>query len=56
MDLFLAAEWNPGMRLSRRWWEQPALYTMGIRAGEVAVEKGGGGDRGGGSESDGDGG
>ena len=26
------------MRLSRQWWKQPALYIMGIRAGQVSVE------------------
>ena len=42
MDLCLAAEQKPGMRLSRRWWEYPALDIMGIRAGQVDVEGGGG--------------
>ena len=31
------------MRLSRRWWEQPALDILGIRA--VHAEVGGGGDQ-----------
>ena len=37
MDLCLAAEQNPGMFLSRRWWEQPTLDIMGIRAGQAAA-------------------
>ena len=45
MDLCLAAEQNPGMRLSRQWWEQPALDITGIRAGQVAAEGGGGGEK-----------
>ena len=32
MDLCLVAERNPGMRLSRRWWEQPSLDIIGIGA------------------------
>ena len=32
MDLCLAAERNPEMRLSRRWWEQHVLDILGIRA------------------------
>ena len=32
MDLCLAAEQNPGMRLSSQLWEQPALDITGIRA------------------------
>ena len=38
MDLCLEAERTPGMRLSRKWWEQPSLDIMGIRAGQVAGE------------------
>ena len=38
MDLCLTEERNTGMRLSRRWWEQPSLDIMGIRAGKVAAE------------------
>ena len=38
MDLCLEAERKPVMHLSRRWWEQPALDILGIRAGHVAVE------------------
>ena len=45
MDLCLAVERKPGMRLSRRWWEKTAMYTMGIRVGQVA-RRGGGGRRG----------
>ena len=40
MDLYLVAEQNPGMRLSRRWWEQPELDILGIRAGHAAAEGG----------------
>ena len=36
MDLCLVAEQNPGLRLSRQWWEQPALDILGIRAGHAA--------------------
>ena len=32
-DFCLAAEWTPGMCVSRQWWEQPSLDIMGIRAG-----------------------
>ena len=28
------------MRLSRRWWEQPTLYLLRIRAGHTAAERG----------------
>ena len=40
MDLCLAAEQKPGLRLSRRRWEQPALDILGIRAGHAAAEGG----------------
>ena len=40
MDLCLAAERNLGMRPSRQWWEQPALYIMRIRTGQAAAEAG----------------
>ena len=30
------------MRLSSKWWDQPTLDTMEIRAGQVAAEWGGG--------------
>ena len=33
IDLCLAEERNPGMRLFKRWWEQLALNIMSIRAG-----------------------
>ena len=36
MDLCLVAERDPVMRLSRRWWENPALDILGIRAGHRA--------------------
>ena len=42
VDSCLEAEQNPGMRISRPWWEQTVLYIMGIRAGQAAVEGGGG--------------
>ena len=38
MDLCLAEERNPGMRLSRRWWNQPTLDIMRIRTGQAATE------------------
>ena len=41
MDLWLAAERNPGMRLSKQWWEHPVLDILGIRAGREAAEGGG---------------
>ena len=31
MNLCLTAERRPGMGLSRRWWEQPAIDILGIR-------------------------
>ena len=42
MQLCLAEERNPGMRLSRRWWKQPGMDILGIRAGHSAEEVGGG--------------
>ena len=36
------------MCLYRRWWEQPDLDIIGIRAGREAAEGGGGGRTGGG--------
>ena len=42
MDLCLAAERNPGLRLYRRWWYQPALDILGIRGGHAEAEGGGG--------------
>ena len=42
MDLFLAAEQKPGLQLSRRCWEQPALDILGIIAGHAASGGGGG--------------
>ena len=41
MDLCLEAEKKPGMHLSRRWWEHPALDILGIRARCAAPEGGG---------------
>ena len=42
MDLYLVENRNPGMRLSRRWWEQPAMDIRVIIVGHVAAEGGGG--------------
>ena len=52
MDLFLQADWNPGLRLSRQWWDQPAVDTLGIRAGHETEE---GGEGTGTEESEGEG-
>ena len=52
MDLCLETEHNPRLRLSRRWWEQPALDILGIRAGYAASE---GMDKMGTEESEGEG-
>ena len=41
MDLYLEAERNPGLRLSRKWREHPALDILGIRAGHTEAERGG---------------
>ena len=41
MDLCLAADWRPGMRISQIWWEHPVLDTLGIRATHAAAEMGG---------------
>ena len=38
MDLCLATERNPGLRLSRRWWEHPALDIIEIVVVHGAVE------------------
>ena len=38
MEFCLAVEWNPGLRLSRRWWEQPSLDILGIRVVHAATE------------------
>ena len=35
MVLYLAAERRPGVQLSRRWWEQPALEILEIRTGHA---------------------
>ena len=43
MDLYLAAEGKPGLCLYRRWWEQTALYILGIREGHEEAGGGGGG-------------
>ena len=40
MDLSLAAEHRLGIRLSQRWWEQPAQDILGIRAVHMAAEMG----------------
>ena len=41
MDLCLASERKPGLRLSMKWWEQPDLDILGIRAGNAVAEVGG---------------
>ena len=41
MELCLALERNPGLQLSRRWWEHPTLDILGIRVGNAAVYVGG---------------
>ena len=41
MDLYFAEEQKPGMRISGRWWEQPALDTISIKAGKESAEGGG---------------
>ena len=38
MDLCLAEEQKPGMQISRRWWEQHAMYILGMRAGHAEVK------------------
>ena len=38
IDFCLAVERKPGMRLSRRWWENPALDITRIKAGQAAAE------------------
>ena len=43
MDLCLAAELNMRMRISRRWWEQPAPDILEMRA-RNATSAGGGED------------
>ena len=40
IGLCMAAERNPGLRLSRRWWKQPDLDILGTRAGHAAAEGG----------------
>ena len=40
MELCLAAERRPGMRILRRWWEHTALDILGIRAGHEAADMG----------------
>ena len=34
------AERNPGLRLSRKWWEQPVLDILRIRTGHAEAEGG----------------
>ena len=40
MDFCLAAEWKPGLKISRQWWENTALDILGIRAWHTALEVG----------------
>ena len=40
MKLCLEAESKPGIRLSRKWWEQPDMDIMGIRVGKASVKGG----------------
>ena len=37
MEFCLAVELKPGLRLSRRWWEDPALDILGIRVGHAGT-------------------
>ena len=41
IDLCLSAEQNPGLRLSRQWWDHPALDILGIIVGDAEEEEGG---------------
>ena len=41
IKLCLVAEWNPGLRIYRRWWEHTALYILGNRVGRSTEEEGG---------------
>ena len=41
ISLFMEAERNPVLRLSRQWWEQPDLDIPEIRAGHAYMEAGG---------------
>ena len=38
MELCLAGEQNPGLQLSRQWWDHTTLYTLGIRVGHAEAE------------------
>ena len=38
MDLCLAADRKPGLKLSRRWWEQPTMDILGIRVEHAESE------------------
>ena len=40
MDLCQTKEQNPGLCLSRRWWEQPALDILGISVGYASADRG----------------
>ena len=42
MELCLEAECKPILRLSRQWWDQPALDLICIRAGHASEEGWGG--------------
>ena len=41
MELCLAAKRKPGLRLSSKWWEQPALDITGIRVEHAVAKEGG---------------
>ena len=38
MEFCLVGERKPVLRLSRRWWEQPALDILGIRVGHAEAK------------------
>ena len=40
MDLFFAAEWRPGMRISRRWWDQISIDILGMITAHAAAKMG----------------
>ena len=40
IHLCLSAKRNPELRLYMRWWEQPAVYILEIKAGHAEAEGG----------------